>query len=268
MIETKLTLMIQENEVVLQVPLSAMLTIDSMPKDFVAKFAADAPVQGIMAAYLMIASEKYSQSTSAPGDDDLGEIENEYDIRPWLDVLPSKQDIKRSLPLVWPDKFKKWIQIDMNDSAVNQHEETGNSDSSRANKRRKVSGGADYGDVLLTPCLSGLWNTLPNAAKGPSYDRSKHQHILSRQENRLLRTWDFVSAALPDADWDTFLYYWLIINTRCFYYDGSMAGEGDPRSQGKSLDDNDSIAMMPFADYFNHTNKPVCIAPPPYHNCS
>ncbi|KAI5306701.1 hypothetical protein KEM56_007554 [Ascosphaera pollenicola] len=254
---------IEENEVVLEVPLSAMLTIDNMPKEFVGKFAEDAPVQGIMAAYLMIASEERNAPRRA-SEDAGSELHVGYQdfhaMKPWLNILPSKTDIKDSLPLVWPDKYRKWIQLgagQSSDTHISTEEDTS---SSRANKRRKFSNLSDHGDILLTPCMSGLWNTQSNARKTPSYGRSKHQHILSRQESRLLRSRDSVLAAIPHADWETFLYYWLIINTRCFYYDGSMVGEGDPRSQGKSLDDNDSIAMMPFADYFNHTNKPGCKA--------
>ncbi|KAI5290348.1 hypothetical protein KEM54_001769 [Ascosphaera aggregata] len=254
---------VKEDEIVLQVPLSAMLTIDSMPKDFVSMFADDAPVQGIMAAYLMSDMGKDDDD-----DDDRDAHDNvgaeqgvNYqclrDMKPWLDILPSKSDIRKSMPLVWPENFKKWKHV-ANDS-----------EASEPNKRRKISSPADGGvqdipydeAILLTPCVSGLWNTVPMLPPAvPAYCRSKHQDILARQENRLHRARDFVLAALPHIDWETFVYYWLIINTRCFYYDGNLSGAGDPRCRGKPIDDNDSIAMMPFADYFNHANEPGCKA--------
>ncbi|KAI5297678.1 hypothetical protein KEM55_004390, partial [Ascosphaera atra] len=77
---------------------------------------------------------------------------------------------------------------------------------------------------------------------------------------RLLRAWEIVSAVLPTTRWEDFLYYWLIINTRCFYYDGNLVGHSDARSHGKPSDDNDAIAMMPFADYFNHNSDRGCKA--------
>lgn len=55
----------------------------------------------------------------------------------------------------------------------------------------------------------------------------------------------------PDTDWEVFTYHWLIVNTRCFFY--LMPGQEVPE------DRNEAMAMVPFADYFNHADVVVCV---------
>ena len=78
---------------------------------------------------------------------------------------------------------------------------------------------------------------------------TKYQNLLARQEKRLQDAWTNVVSVLPDTDWDTFSYHWLILNTRSFFY--VKDGEKPPE------DWNDAIALVPFADYFNHVDDAV-----------
>ncbi|KAI5282645.1 hypothetical protein KEM52_003633, partial [Ascosphaera acerosa] len=66
---------LRAGETVLEVPLAAMLTIDSMPRDFVRRFADDAPVQAVMAAYLVVMArgeqQQQEQEQEQPADDGM-----------------------------------------------------------------------------------------------------------------------------------------------------------------------------------------------------
>ncbi|KAF7591908.1 hypothetical protein BBP40_000879 [Aspergillus hancockii] len=77
------------------------------------------------------------------------------------------------------------------------------------------------------------------------YDTS-HQNLLFQQEKRLHAAWDIVVSVFPDTNWETFSYHWLIVNTRSFHF--LMPGQEPPE------DRNDAMALLPFADYFNHSD--------------
>jgi rhamnogalacturonyl hydrolase YesR len=84
---------------------------------------------------------------------------------------------------------------------------------------------------------------------------SRYQNLLAQQENRLQQAWKSVLSVFPDMDWDKFSLNWLILNTRSFYY--VAAGEKRPE------DWNDAIGLVPFADYFNHSDAGVSVFSPP-----
>ncbi|RDW63823.1 SET protein [Coleophoma crateriformis] len=71
--------------------------------------------------------------------------------------------------------------------------------------------------------------------------------LLNHQKSKLKADWQAVSAAYPDFSKDDYLYNWLIVNTRTFYY-------VPPRSK-KNLPRDDCMALNPFADYFNHADE-------------
>ncbi|KAI9927979.1 hypothetical protein MW887_002831 [Aspergillus wentii] len=99
--------------------------------------------------------------------------------------------------------------------------------------------------VLLPPSISGSWDGIPKNRGGHEYD-TFHQNLLPQQEKRLHDAWSTVVSVFPDTDWDTFAYHWLIVNTRSFFY--LMPGDEAPE------DRNDAMALLPFADYFNHSD--------------
>ncbi|KAL3472638.1 hypothetical protein BJX99DRAFT_211139 [Aspergillus californicus] len=98
---------------------------------------------------------------------------------------------------------------------------------------------------LLPPSISGCWSSVPKEKVEYEYE-SSHQNILAQQERRLDNAWDSVLAVFPDTEWEAFSYHWLIVNTRCFFY--LVPGREPPE------DRNDAMALLPFADYFNHSN--------------
>jgi hypothetical protein len=71
--------------------------------------------------------------------------------------------------------------------------------------------------------------------------------LLSNQEKKFAQDWAAVSAAFPSLSKDRYLYSWLLVNTRTFYYTAPITPKR-PRPK----DPNECMALNPFADYFNH----------------
>ncbi|ELR03202.1 hypothetical protein VC83_02324 [Pseudogymnoascus destructans] len=88
--------------------------------------------------------------------------------------------------------------------------------------------------ILWPPILQDF---LPQAASA----------LLSNQIKKFELDWATVSGAFPAIDRDHYLYSWLIVNTRTFYY--------VPPGTKKKKDSKDCMALNPFADYFNHASQ-------------
>ncbi|KAE8350286.1 SET domain-containing protein [Aspergillus coremiiformis] len=97
----------------------------------------------------------------------------------------------------------------------------------------------------LPPSISSHWHSIQSRGDKPQY-KTSHQHLLFQQEQRLRAAWEIVVTVFPDTNWETFRYHWLIVNTRSFYY--LMPDQEPPE------DRNDAMALLPFADYFNHSD--------------
>jgi hypothetical protein len=145
----------------------------------------------------------------------------------WRRTWPSRQDFEESMPVLWPEGLRGSERDDGN----------GQSQSPRTN--------------FLAPSISGRWNTIQTQGSGSSRHayETVHQNLLPEQQKRLQTAWDTVVAVFPETDWATFSYHWLIVNTRSFYY--LMPGQSPPE------DSNDAMALLPFADYFNHSDVAV-----------
>ncbi|UKZ74163.1 hypothetical protein TrVFT333_001822 [Trichoderma virens FT-333] len=75
--------------------------------------------------------------------------------------------------------------------------------------------------------------------------------LLSAQQEKFNKDWAIVTAAYPQLHKDDYLYSWLLINTRTFYY--------TDRGTDK-LPREDRMALQPVADLFNHTPEGYCVA--------
>ena len=124
-----------------------------------------------------------------------------------------------------------------------------------------------HSQQLLPPSISGSWDSFRKRKSEYPYE-SPHQDLLVRQKERLRNAWEKVVAVFPETDWEAFSYHWLIVNTRSFFY--LMPGEKKPE------DREDAMALLPFADYFNHSDVVVWFLPSPMslafgivliHNC-
>lgn len=80
-----------------------------------------------------------------------------------------------------------------------------------------------------------LQNFLPEASAS----------LLSNQLKKFSVDWETVSRAFPALSRESYLYNWLIVNTRTFYY----VTPGLKHKKNPS----DCLALNPFADYFNHS---------------
>ena len=136
-------------------------------------------------------------------------------VGPWSATWPSTDDFKATTPLLLTDEFR------------------------RENVERKLV-------PLLPPQVAGEWPT-PNGIM-------MVQGTLAKQEARFERDWRALCATpgLPPLDRQQFQYYWLIVNTRSFYFDhGSLA---------KVKDKDDRMVLCPFIDFFNHADQGVRVA--------
>ena len=81
---------------------------------------------------------------------------------------------------------------------------------------------------------------------------------LEEQQGRLDRDWEASASALPEGSYLMFRYFWLIVNTRCFFWPHNR---WPPRNRkykrGRppaKLSSDDQMALCPIADYFNHSD--------------
>jgi hypothetical protein len=141
----------------------------------------------------------------------------------WRKTWPTRVDFEDMLPLLWPKELR----------ASNSKYDKSHSSSCSS---------------LLPPPGSGLWNSMKKRHLERSYV-TKEQNLLAQQEERLHQAWRQVLAVYPDTDWDSFTYHWCIVNTRSFHF--RMPGREPPK------DRHDAMALVPFADYFNHIDNVV-----------
>ncbi|KAJ5798104.1 uncharacterized protein N7503_007400 [Penicillium pulvis] len=140
----------------------------------------------------------------------------------WFKAWPTRQDFEDSLPLLWPRELGGLAWPDSDDA----------SDSVPIPN-------------VLPPCIAGRWNSIQKGPRTKKYE-TEHQELEPQQEIRLRKAWTDVTSVLPETDWRSFSYHWLILNTRSFYWVGPDQEPPENR--------NDAMALLPFADYFNHSD--------------
>jgi hypothetical protein len=87
--------------------------------------------------------------------------------------------------------------------------------------------------------LSSLQDLLPAKAKA----------LLHTQKSKLHADWTFASSHYPKLSYDSYLYAWLLVNTRTFYFVSPAPGTKTPKNH------EDRLAFSPYADYFNHASQ-------------
>ena len=98
---------------------------------------------------------------------------------------------------------------------------------------------------ILPPAIAGRWahNQLHELWK------TRDTALIYQQEKKLKADWDIVSKVFPNRLLSEYTYYWLIVNTRSFYFEVS----GKEAAQ----DHDDRMVLCPFVDYFNHDDHGV-----------
>ena len=145
------------------------------------------------------------------------EADLEHLVGTWRNTWPSADDFAKTMPIMLPPEIR-W----------------------------PPSGEQSW---LLPPQIASR-HRLPGTF-GNSDDREEHFGLLAEQEARLEKDWKAFNAGrlMEKPDWDRFVYCWLIVNSRCFYFDhGSLAKE--PVTSQR-------MTMCPFVDLFNHADQGV-----------
>ena len=93
------------------------------------------------------------------------------------------------------------------------------------------------------PAIGGRWATI-DVPRSPGLP---HPGILHQQKRKLQADWQKVKALLLQTDEETYTYFWLIVNTRSFYYVRPGIKIKPPR--------DNCMALCPFIDYFNHADQ-------------
>ncbi|KAL0261893.1 hypothetical protein SLS55_003326 [Diplodia seriata] len=83
--------------------------------------------------------------------------------------------------------------------------------------------------------------------------------LLEKQQEKFEKDWRALRAHLPSGDCrDLFTYYWLIVNTRTFYWDyPTTTRTGKQQVKRRKLAPDDCMALCPFMEYFNHADEGV-----------
>lgn len=192
-----------------QVPTSLILSVDMIPSSFKAEFPEAIASHALIAAWL-----------THRGPEEL------KDGTLWYNTWPTRKDFEDTMPLLWPLSVGgvEWP----GDKSAKPH-------------------GVVQNPNIIPPGISGRWNTFQK--KRIIRNEQDHQNLMVLQERRLHKAFDDVCSARPDTEWHTFSYFWLILNTRSFYWVGP--------DQEAPKDRNEALALVPFADYFNHADVEV-----------
>ena len=120
------------------------------------------------------------------------------------------------MPLVWPLNVRKNIHLDQK-----AHEST---------------------CFPLPPAIGGQW-AHPQMRDACN---SRKTSLLFKQQEKLDSDWAAVSKAFPEASFKDYMYYWLVVNSRGFYWE--FPGEVLPENH------LDRLVLAPWIDLFNHSD--------------
>lgn len=143
----------------------------------------------------------------------------------WKNSWPSMHDLQESMPLLWPSTTREAFDNDGHPhDNIERHE------------------GSAF---ILPPAIAGRWahNQLHE------FWKVRDTAPLYQQEKKLKADWDIVSKVFPNQTLQEYTYYWLIVNTRSFYFEVS--------SSEAAQNHDDRMVLCPFVDYFNHNDHGV-----------
>ncbi|KAF2146260.1 uncharacterized protein K452DRAFT_263947 [Aplosporella prunicola CBS 121167] len=86
------------------------------------------------------------------------------------------------------------------------------------------------------------------------------KELLANQQSKIDKDWDLLQTHLPNHEdpscRELFTYYWLIVNTRTFYWDyPTNTRTGKQANKRRKLAPDDCMALCPFMEYFNHADE-------------
>jgi hypothetical protein len=108
------------------------------------------------------------------------------------------------------------------------------------------------------PTQSDFQSTMPLYYSKELQDLLPHAAttLVTNQRTKLEKDWNNLQQHVPFVSKDLFMYTWLIVNTRTFYWEYPDLPNSHPRLPKKraQLTADDCYAMCPFMDYFNHSD--------------
>lgn len=129
-------------------------------------------------------------------------------------------DFQECMPILWHENWQNLCEVDRKDS-------------------RNIRS-------LLPPAIrNGCW-AHPSVSK---FRDQMCEGLLDAQEKKFQKDFDTVRNVFPSRARDTYLYYWLVVNTRSFYFELPGAKATKPKE--------DHMVLCPFADFFNHADHGV-----------
>ena len=135
------------------------------------------------------------------------------------------QDFQESMPILWPSCMEEPFD--------------------NYGKLRHVDGRREDPAFILPPAITGRWAHYQMR----EFRNARDIAPLYRQENKLRADWDIVSKVFPNETLAAYTYYWLIVNTRSFYFKVS--------DHTAAQDHEECMVLCPFIDYFNHNDHGV-----------
>ena len=142
---------------------------------------------------------------------------------PWAATWPCLKEFEESMPLLWSCKLSQMLGPDGKSSATHRYHEAS--------------------PFVLPPAIGGRWQLVPSPSRV-----CEDAGLLNQQARKFGADWNIVSRIFPDKFWEDYAYYWLIVNTRSFYFELPDA-TNTPQA--------DRMVMCPFVDYFNHNDHGV-----------
>lgn len=173
----------QDGDVLVRVPISALLTAQMIPEDFRSKHQG-ITIHGLLASFLAFSDEP----------DTVARYE------PWRNVWPSFADFKESMPILWPEKIKAFYP----DSDIRDYPRPG------LLALPPAIGGVWADESIRYP--------LPRGSAVPGNRCVRESSLLGKQEQKLRHDFTIVKSAIPTAELEKYTYSWLIVNTRTFYF--------------------------------------------------
>lgn len=146
----------------------------------------------------------------------------------WKASWPSFQELQESMPILWSEVL---------------------GESSKPLNCTDCNANVENLSSFLPPSIGGKWRQLTGDSQ-----LQRERGMLSRQAKKLKADWGIVSKVFPDRTLAHFIYHWLIVNTRSFYFD---ALKGEPPENH-----DDRMVLCPFVDYFNHQDHGVSVDAP------
>ncbi|TAQ84510.1 hypothetical protein B7494_g7176 [Chlorociboria aeruginascens] len=113
-------------------------------------------------------------------------------------------------------------------------------------------------------CMPVLWHASLQALLPPSAAQ-----LLENQKSKISADWSAVSIAFPTLSYELYLYNWLLVSTRTFFYTSSRSAKSRTKTK-KPLCRDDCLALVPLADNFNHADVgcEVMFSPAGYRICT